>query len=177
VQSEVRASGIPVQVVDVSRASRNVRWIRYGARIQVAIAIGFCVLSVDFVLTSIDPNVYSNQVPEERGLAVAVSVLALVNATTSLGLLTARPLAAVASLVFFGLPLVILAVAMEAMEAMSSETKLESLVSVPREGIASSSISHPYSRRTISRHGLLCRGSPNGASPASTQHTARPVRP
>lgn len=85
-----------MQVLDVSRASRNVRWIRYGARIQVAIAIGFCVLSIDFVFTSIDPNVYSYRVPEERGLAVAVFVLALVSATTSLGLLTARPMAAIA---------------------------------------------------------------------------------
>jgi hypothetical protein len=126
VDSEGYASGPSVQVVDVSRASRNVRWIRYGARILVTIAIGFCVLSVDFVLTSIDPNVYSYRVPELRGLAATVFVLALVSAATSLGLLTARPMAAIASLVLFGLPSLIFGATVAAMEAMSaSKTKLE----------------------------------------------------
>jgi hypothetical protein len=80
------ASDASVRAVDVSRESRAARWIRLGARLDVVIAIGFVVLSVNLAIESIDPNTYSYRVPELRSLVLVCVVAAGVRAAISFGL-------------------------------------------------------------------------------------------
>jgi len=85
------------------------------------IAIGFTVLSVDFVLSTFDPNIYPYRIPEMRWYAAACVVVAAVSAATSFGLLLLSRFAAIASLVLFAIPTVLVGTGLVVMSVSDSK--------------------------------------------------------